>query len=211
MKGLLTKDFALFLQRKRTFIFLAIWAVVMCFSADASFAVGWLTIISAFFAISSLSYDEYDNCYPFLMSLPVDAKTYALEKYVFGFICGFGALIFSGIISLTALAVKHTLTDPGSEILQLLIFVPVFMMLIDISLPLNMKLGSERGRIAILIIWGVIFAVIFTATRLFKVELQFDTSNISVPLLITAILAASVILTVISILISIKVMKEKEF
>ena len=211
MKGLLTKDFALFLQRKRTFIFLAIWAVVMCFSADASFAVGWLTIISAFFAISSLSYDEYDNCYPFLMSLPVDAKTYALEKYVFGFICGFGAWLFSVIINLTALAVKHSLSDPGSEIVQLLIFIPVFMMLIDISLPLNMKLGSERGRIAILIIWGVIFAVIFTATRLFKVELQFDTSNISVPLLITAILAASVTLTVISILISIKVMKEKEF
>ena len=211
MKGLLTKDFALFLQRKRTFIFLAIWAVVMCFSVDASFAIGWLTIISAFFAISSLSYDEYDNCYPFLMSLPIDARTYALEKYAFGFICGFAAWLFSGIVSLAALAIKHSLTDPGSEILKLLIFIPLFMMLIDISLPLNMKLGSERGRIAILVIWGVVFAGVFIATKFFKIDLQFDASAISVPLLITAIFAAAAILTVISMLISVKVMKGKEF
>ena len=211
MKGLLTKDFALFFQRKRTFIFLALWAIVMSFSLDASFAAGWLTIISAFFAISSLSYDEYDNCYPFLMSLPVDAKTYALEKYVFGFICGFGAWIFSGVVSLIALAAKGSLTDPGSDIIQMLIFIPVFMMLIDISLPLNMKLGSERGRIAILIIWGVIFAGVFIATKFFRIDLEFDPSGISVPLLITAIFAATPILTAISILISIKVMKKKEF
>lgn len=37
--------------------------------------------------VGTISYDEYDNGYRFLMTLPIDAKMYVLEKYIF-FIAG---------------------------------------------------------------------------------------------------------------------------
>ncbi|MCQ2565501.1 MAG: ABC-2 transporter permease [Clostridia bacterium] len=211
MKGLLTKDFALFFQRKRTFIFLALWAVVMSFTVSGSFAIGWMTIIASFFAISSLSYDEYDNCYPMLMSLPIDGKTYAIEKYLFAFLSGFGAWLFSCAVNIIALAVKGELTDPGTDLIQMAIFIPVFMILIDISLPLNMKFGSERGRMAILIIWGVIFVGLFLVSKLPGLEISIDESLINGPAVIGIAYIAAIILTVVSMFISIKVMSNKEY
>ena len=211
MKGLLAKDFALFVQRKRTFIFLAVWAVVIAFSMDGSFMTGWMTIISSFFAISSLTYDEYDNCYPFLMSMPVTGKIYAIEKYLFGFLCGFGAWIFSVAVYLVVAAIKGQLATPGTEIIKLAVFIPVFMLLIDISLPLNLKFGSEKGRIAILLIWGVVFVGIFVLTKLFDVTIRIDETIFSELAIIGTVFLAAAVLTVISILLSIRIMQNKEF
>lgn len=211
MKGLLTKDFALFFQRKRTFIFLALWAVVMSFTVGGSFAIGWMTIIASFFAVSSLSYDEYDNCYPMLMSLPIDGKAYAIEKYLFGFLCGFGAWFFSCAVSLIATAVKGEPAFTGTDLIQMAIFIPVFMILIDISLPLNMKFGSERGRMAILIIWGVIFVGLFLVSKLPGLDISFDESLRNGPVIVSAAFLAAAVLTVISILTSIKIMNSKEY
>ena len=211
MKGLLTKDLALFNQRKRTFIFLAVWAVVMTCVMDGSFAIGWMTVIASFFAISSLSYDEYDNCYPFLMSLPVDSKTYVLEKYVFGFLCGMGAWMFSAVVYLIVAAVKGELASMGGELVKLFIFIPIFMLLIDISLPINIKFGSERGRIVILIIWGIVFAGVFLLNKVLKVDLSFADSLHIGPALIGGIILATIGLTVISMVISTKSMMKKEY
>lgn len=211
MKGLLTKDLAIFLQRKRTFIFLAVWAVIMAFSAENGFVVAWMTIISSFFAISSLTFDEYDNCYPFLMSMPVNGKTYAIEKYLFGFLCGFSAWVFSVIVCLVAAAVKGQLAALCTGIAEMAIFIPVFMLLVDISLPLNMKFGSEKGRIAIFIIWGVIFVGVLVLTKFFDVNIRIDETAFSELSIIGTVFLASAVITVISILLSIKIMENKEF
>ena len=76
MSGLLVKDFRLMLQRKRFFLLLLVIVVCMGFSMRDNMAmiVGYLTIISVLFCVSSMSYDEYDNCYAFLMTLPIDRK-----------------------------------------------------------------------------------------------------------------------------------------
>ena len=211
MKGLLVKDFALFLQRKKTFIFLAAWAVIMGLTMeDGSFMTAWMAIISSFFAISSLAYDEYDNCYPFLMSLPVNGRIYAIEKYVFGFICGFGAWLYSVAVYFIIGFIKGAVSDFGSELLQLAIFIPVFMLLIDFSLPLNMKYGNERGRMVILIVWVVIFGGVFIANKLLGFELD-TVGMLSGPALIVIIYAATAVITAASVLLSIKVMEKKEF
>ena len=172
---------------------------------------GWMTVISSFFAISSVTYDEYDNCYPFLMSMPVTGRIYAVEKYLFGFLCGFGAWVFSVVIYFIAAAVQGQLAAPGTELIKLAIFIPVFMLLIDISLPLNLKFGSEKGRIAILILWGVVFVSIFVLTKLFDVNIRIDESAFSKLTIICTVFLASAVLTVISILLGIRIMKNKEF
>lgn len=213
MKGLLTKDFALFCQRKRTFLLLALLAIMMCFTMkDGSFVISWMTIIASFFAVSSLTYDEYDNCYPFLMSLPVTRKIYAIEKYVFGFLCGFGAWIYAVILSFVCELIIGTCGNFLTELVSAAIFIPLFMLLIDISLPLNLKFGSEKGRIAILILWGVIFVGFLGATKFFHLDISTQTVRFFQPgILFPVSFAASVFLTVVSILLSIQIMEKKAF
>lgn len=213
MKGFLVKDLALFKKRKRTFLFLALWAIVMCFiTNDGAFATGWMTIIASFFAISSLSYDEYDNCYPFLMSLPVTGRTYAVEKYVFGFLCGFVAWIYSAVIFFVYTLVNGSADGFFTELAMYTVFIPLFMILLDIGLPLNIKYGVEKGRIAMLILWGVVFACFFLASKLLRVNISLETLDSFDPgMLLLLAFVITAILTLISMMISVRVMNRKEF
>lgn len=79
MKGLLIKDMRLLMNQGKT-RFLMLVAVSLILSvmgaASPSFVVSYITIIFSFFTASTISYDEYDNCYLFLMTLPVTRKGY---------------------------------------------------------------------------------------------------------------------------------------
>ena len=66
---------------------------------DFTFMVGFITFILSLFTVSSISYDEFDNGYPFLLTLPFSRKTYVIEKYVFGLILGLTGWLVSVLIS----------------------------------------------------------------------------------------------------------------
>jgi len=95
------------LQRKRFFILLLIVAFAWGFGMEggAELMMGYLVLIMALFCISSISYDEYDNCYAFLLTLPIDKKVYVREKYLFGFVLSVigwlvGAVIYGGYMTM---------------------------------------------------------------------------------------------------------------
>lgn len=211
MKGLLTKDFALLMQRKRAFIFLAIWAIVMGFTTDASFVIGWLTIVAAIFSISSLAYDEYDNSIPFLMSLPVDGKTYAKEKYVFGFLCGIIAWVFGLVVMLAISFIRKETSGIASSILDFAVFIPIFMLMIDFSLPINLKFGSERGRMISIIIGGVLCGIIALCGNFISGSLDLEIIETTNALIVLVAFILGAIATLVSMKISMDIMERKEY
>lgn len=81
MRGLICKDLRLMLVQKNFFIMLAFVAFV-CMAAldDPAFVVMYVTLIFASFLMSTMSYDEFDNGYPFLFTLPISRKLYVQEK-----------------------------------------------------------------------------------------------------------------------------------
>ena len=83
MFGLIEKDLRLTFARKQTLLIFFIMALVMGISMDGSFIVGYLTMLAAVISIGTISYDEYDNGFAFLMTLPFGRKTYVREKYLF--------------------------------------------------------------------------------------------------------------------------------
>src|SRR5699024_11424520 len=86
MKGMLIKDFRILkYQGKTLFLMLLVVAVLMNLITDVgpTFIVGYITIIFSLFTVTTVSYDEFDNCYLFLMTLPVTRKKYVNEKYLF--------------------------------------------------------------------------------------------------------------------------------
>lgn len=213
MKGLLVKDFRLLMQRKCSFVIIMLCGLAMIFSTDASFFIGWMIMIGSLFALSTIAYDEHDNCFPFLMTLPVSRKCYAFEKYLFGalialasWICG---VVFYALIS----ALRRTGFDLQGEIAVLSVMLPVPLLILDFSIPFNLKYGSEKGRIYMLVFWGVIFGAVFAVVKLVPSVKEFSFSGMSVSgasVVITALIVTAAV-TAASVAWSVRIMEKKEF
>lgn len=93
MKGLLVKDLKLVKNQGKILILLAIamGAVFGIMDANPSFVVSYMTIFFTIFTISTISYDEYDNGFAFLLTLPATRQQYVHEKYLFSLIMMGGA------------------------------------------------------------------------------------------------------------------------
>lgn len=70
MKGLFVKDIELMKQQKQFFILVIVMGVILNLagSGSVSFAIGYFTFVTAIFAITTISYDEFDNGLAFLMT-----------------------------------------------------------------------------------------------------------------------------------------------
>lgn len=81
MLGLLIKDFQLMWKQKSFFIIIIVVGCLLTMGYnDFTFMVGFITFILSLFTVSSISYDEFDNGYPFLFTLPFSRKTYVIEN-----------------------------------------------------------------------------------------------------------------------------------
>ena len=92
MKGLLIKDFKLMKNQKNFFFIMIFIAAAMLFAEfESTFVVSYFTMIASMFVLSTISYDEYDNGYAFLFSMPFSRTSYVKEKYIFSILMGGGA------------------------------------------------------------------------------------------------------------------------
>lgn len=216
MKGLFIKDLYL-LKNQKYFFFITFF---MCIGAlfvnfNPVFVISYSTFMISVSTLSSLSYDEFDNGYTFLFTLPVSRKNYVTEKYLFSLIIGGGTWITVTMIMLLVKTVKH---QTGSEELVLTVFLLLLLalMFLALALPLQLKFGAEKGRIAFLTVSGVICLAIFgvvKSMRYWKVDkemvLQLITMN---SMSLIGILTIICILAVgISYLIAVKIMEKKQF
>lgn len=154
MLGLIAKDICLLKQRARFFIILLIIGIAYSLYTDPVFVVGYLIFICAMFASSTVSYDEFDNCYPFLMTLPVTPRIYVMEKYVFGLLMTFGSFLISCALYYTGTIYQHHTIALRDDIFNLLMLVPLPMVILSILLPIIFKFGYERSRMIFLLLGG---------------------------------------------------------
>lgn len=220
MSGLLVKDFRLMLQRKRFFLLLLGIVFCMAFTMVDNMAmiVGYLTIISVLFCSSSMSYDEYDNCYAFLMTLPVERKTYVWEKYIFGLLIGVGAWGISLAVCCLGRMAQVQILPSGEEIVGTLSFILLGLLALDLIIPFQLKYGMERGRIVQVAAMGAIVLVAILSDKLAE-SMGIDLGGIlsgtlegaGEGMLIAVTIAVVILLTGISVLTSRRIMEKKEF
>ena len=135
--------------------------VMMAGSGSVSFATGYFTIVTAIFAITTISYDEFDNGLAFLMTLPVTRKQYVAEKYLLG--AGLTAVAW-GIATITGVICKGVAELQGclsETIIGSLIYIPLALLMLAVSLPLVIHFGAEKGRYIAMVMWAIIFAVVY--------------------------------------------------
>ena len=217
MKGLLIKDFKLLKGQKNFFLVIVVISLIMIItSPGTSFPIGFLGFVGSLFSLSSISYDEFDNGNAFLFSLPITRKGYVQEKYVFGLILGITSLLLGTLMSLIAIIITEA-GDFNEVLMTAGTLLPIILIILSIMLPLILKFGGEKGRIAIIGVMGFIAVVglLFTKIAEFmKIDLYSFFRNLphfEPQIYIILFLLLSVIVLAISYFISFVIMKKKEF
>lgn len=213
MKGLLVKDFKLMkVQRNFFFLLIAIFIAYAIVYDDVTFMIGFVTFGMSMFTLSTISYDEFDNGSAFLFTLPISRKSYAEEKYVFALLLSLGSWVITVLLAIVLTK------SPASETLvpAVIIFIAV-LVLQAVMLPIQIKFGGEKGRIALIAVVSLLALVCIGIGKLLEmlgVDIftaldHLPSVSTGVLLIIAAAVVAAILL--ISMRISIAIMNKKEF
>ena len=150
MKGLWTKDIRLISsQQKNLAVIWLVAAGILIATDQISFAVTYTSVITIMTAISTISYDTFDNGNAFLFTLPFSRKEYTREKYLFS--------LFWGMITVIGGIMRSE-----EIVMTVLLNIPMLLIFQSMALPFLLKYEAEKGRIALAaMIGGIVFVVIF--------------------------------------------------
>ena len=112
MLGLLLKDLKILALQKRFLIVIFIIFIAFMFTPDISgFGMGYLMFISSILALSTISYDRFDNSNLFLFTLPFSRFQYVLEKYLLGLVLGIVGLLIGLIFNIINFSINNIKID----------------------------------------------------------------------------------------------------
>lgn len=218
MKGLLIKDFELLKNNmKNSLILIVLIGVgISAYNTDTTFVITYLAIVGTSFTTSTFSYDEFDNGYAFLLSLPVTRRGYIAEKYIFGVCVSIAGWLTGTIISIIAGMTRHIMT-PTDTILAALMLLPVGLLLLAAQIPFHLKFGGDKGRIIMVGAIGLLFLLLVMGAEIVKfINIDLDALWKNLPVLgmgtaIAAFFGIGIALLLLSYRISIGIMERKEF
>ena len=167
MKGLIEKDIRLLLKRKQTLLLFLGLAIFMSFSSGA-FAVAYSTFLVALITMSTINYDEFDNGYAFLMTLPVTREEYVRSKYVLCITSGAIAWVTSIVILSLVYFFRGINANLWNSLPELIVYLPFAIICADLMIPLEIKFGAEKSRIAMAIVVAIFGISGLLLAKLFK-------------------------------------------
>lgn len=215
MNGLVEKDLRLIFQNRQVVLLFLIMAGVVGFAQDGTFILGYLSFMFTILLTSTISYDELDHGFEFLMTLPITTRTYVKEKYGLCVAGTIFSVLVSGIIYLIAKGMKGEQILMNEDIPMILVFVPIIWCVIALMIPLQLKFGAEKGRIVILLVYGCGAALIFLLMKHVeeeKVKIAMEFLNqLNMWEILLGLYLIGLVLLVISHSISKKVMEQKEY
>lgn len=217
MRGLFEKDLRLTLARKQTLLIFIVMALIMGMTMDGSFLVGYLTMLGSIIAVGTISYDEFDNGFAFLMTLPFERKTYVREKYIFCLMMEAASWCAGALIYCLGSLVRGGGENPAGDLPMLLSLVPVLFLSVSVFIPLVLRYGSEKSRVALFLVFGLMALIIFGTKQVLAgqeeifagLEAALEDLPSAVILLILTVFCG--VLSFVSYLCSVRIMEKKEF
>ena len=219
MRGLLIKDMRFILRNKKIVIVLlgvAMFALFMMENENTSFIIGYMTMVCGMLVWNTISMDEYDKSSAFLMTLPIDRDMYAKEKYVVAFGCS-----LAGWLIATALCVFLRINHVKEILIQAVAILLILSLVQLVMLPVQLKYGGEKGRMVVI---GMVLFVCASIIGIGKIgEILFiDTESVYISIInwlsslhVWVFVIAGCILWglcfVISLTVSERIMRKKEF
>ena len=90
-----------------------------------------------------------------------------MEKYGFGLLMGGSCWLFGTLIALVSGQVRGT--NSIQDTLEMaLVFFPVMLLILEMMIPFQLKFGGEKGRIAAIVMAGIVFIVFLGVAEIAK-------------------------------------------
>lgn len=162
MTGLLIKDWKLMTHQRSYFTTVTLLALLILFVGKEgyfSFSTSYVVWLFAYFTLSTLNYDEYDNGMPFLMTLPIGPREYVAEKYLFGYLLTAVSWILMMIIGGAWLFMTGGAESWMDYFLSEAFILMFIIFFLTVSIPMQLKFGAEKGRmimIMVIVLFGVV-------------------------------------------------------
>jgi len=218
MKGLLIKDWKL-MKNNAMFMLMIIIISIGCAAGlkNPFFALGYATALISIFSVNTIAYDEYDNGMPYLFSLPVSKKTYVKEKYTFAVLISVVGLTVATMISAGVALFMNEQYEIKEwlGILSLSLFCVILIQ--GVIIPVRMKFDSEKHKMAMLIVVGVMAAVVggvFAIVEACGIDLDVVLDEILLAkawVTFTVVILIGAILMFVSYKLSVRFMEKREF
>ena len=167
MTGCLIKDLMLIKNQKQFLVIIGVIGLMMLIIYDnPSFVFGYLTVMLSFLPITTLAYDDAENGAAYLFSLPVTRRGYVAEKYLFsiGFTLVTGAVVY-GVVWVGCLLKRYSIQAEEMGML-LLASLSISVLFLATAIPVQIRFGSERSRIAGAIVMCSLFVICYGGARL---------------------------------------------
>ena len=202
MSALLLKDFYTLIRQTRIFlIMILIFAVMPGFNL-AGFAV----VYAAMLPITALAYDERSKWDSLAAMMPYTPRQIVVSKYVLGY-AGIGLAV---ALSLTAKVITAMIQHAGADtsgLLSILFLACVATIILAASLPFMFRIGVEKGRILLFILLAAVAAATMVGGD--KLISYIDSIQLEMTAMTLAVVAASILVNIISISLSIRFYKLK--
>ncbi|MCR8969357.1 ABC-2 transporter permease [Facklamia sp. 7083-14-GEN3] len=159
MKGLLYKDWVLIRKMGlQALIPLVVGIIILYSGEDKYFFIAYTSMVGFLSIISTITYDEYDNGMPMLLSLPYTRQDYVRAKYLLAGLAMLVLLIvevslISGMAALKGIE-NFVFLD---NFLEIVVVLSLASIICWILIPVQLKYGAKKSMLAIVIVGGIVF------------------------------------------------------
>jgi len=204
MKGLILKDLmGLKKFSKNYLIFILFYAVIGLFSNMYALFSGFIMVFAFMLPITAVSFDERSKWDSYALTMPISRKDIVLSRYLLGLIFAGAAVVICFVYTLITSGENF-----GTSLLLSGAFFLVGMLFFSIIFPILLKVGVEKGRLTMIIIFLLPTVIIMTLSKI-----GFDFSKPSEQTLMTiAWIAPFVVIAIFvaSIFLSFRIYSKKE-
>lgn len=206
MVGLILKDLYNLKQQTRIYLLIvAIWVVCAIINKEPSFFSSIICTFTLLIPISTMAYDEKSKWNRFALTTPLSRLDIVVSKYI---LLGIIALFLTGISVLVNVILIKDIT---TSVLLPVIINCCALIVTSIILPVIFKFGVEKGRLLMMI---VVLAPLLLLVFIPKIDIGFISSfsyESFCQILVVVVPIITVLLFFISMFVSYKLYKNKEY
>jgi len=212
LKGLIIKD--LFALAKQGRIFLAVIAFYLVYSIttkNITMFAGMLTLFMGFLPINTMVFDEQSKWDKYALSMPLTRTDLVLSKY---FLSGIVAVI-AMLINLAVTAILIRLTDSAMGVQEASLYIlaagGVLLFYVALIFPVLFKFGVEKGRMLMMVVFLAPILIFTLLPKLGPMPEFLKPGSSLLKILPYLAVPALLICLLVSVAISIRIYKKKEF
>ncbi len=218
MKGLFIKDLKLMKGQKQFFAIVLVMMILFSMSfTNYTFVICYVTIMMGVLTLTTISYDEYENGMGYLFTLPISRKKYVAEKYLFSIVTTILGLTASSAVGRIAASIQKVSFPMEEWFLSIAASILFVMMMLSLLLPIQLKLGADRSKVAMMIVYGGGFLIAYAGVKIcdaLGIDWKAGIDRIVAlgpTVILTGLFVICGIIMVISFLFSLRFMKKREF